>query len=573
MNLLDDYDEVWCGDFEFYAPEGHRPDPICAVFKEFRSGRSIRLSEQELRCASKAPFDTSSRVLFVAYYASAEASSFRALGWSLPARVLDLYTEFRCLTNGLSIPAGRGLIGALTYFGLDAMDGSEKDVNRGLAQRGGPYTAAEMRQLIKYCEADVDALASLLRVMAASLTPQALLRGQYMISSAYMEWHGLPVDNHTLSGFIEHWDHIQRVLINKVNRRYDVYDGLTFKRDRFAHWLHERNIEWPLLDSGQLALDEQTFRDMAKRYPEIAPLHELRVTLGQMKRLSISVGPDGRNRCLLSAFGSRSSRNTPSNTRFCFGPATWLRGVIKPMDGMAIASLDYSQQEFAVAASLSGDHKMMAAYRSGDPYLGFAKMAGAVPDSATKRSHPSEREMFKATTLGVQYCMSEYGLSRRLSISLSDARALLALHRKTFSTFWNWSDAAVNVAMMSGRLQSVFGWTLHVTTETKERSLRNFPCQANGAEMLRTACNLAIARGVKVCAPVHDALIIEAPVDCIDDAVIETQKAMAEASEIVLNGFTVETDVTVVRYPDRYMDPRGQVMWDTITGIVEEVAL
>ena len=40
---------------------------------------------------------------------------------------------------------------------------------------------------------------------------------------------------------------------------------------------------------------------------------------------------------------------------------------------------DFSQQEFAIAAALSGDEKMQAAYRSGDPYLSFARQAGAVP--------------------------------------------------------------------------------------------------------------------------------------------------------------------------------------------------
>jgi hypothetical protein len=61
--------------------------------------------------------------------------------------------------------------------------------------------------------------------------------------------------------------------------------------------------------------------------------------------------------------------------------------------------------------------------------------------------------------------------------------------------------------------------------------------QANGAEILRLACCLATERGVRICAPVHDALLIEAPLAQLEDAVRTTQQAMAEASAAVLKGF------------------------------------
>jgi len=58
-------------------------------------------------------------------------------------------------------------------------------------------------------------------------------------------------------------------------------------------------------------------------------------------------------------------------------------------------------------------------------------------------------------------------------------------------------------------LQTVFGWRVYVGPRANPRSLTNFPMQANGAEMLRLACCLATERGVAVCAPVHDALLLE----------------------------------------------------------------
>ena len=87
--------------------------------------------------------------------------------------------------------------------------------------------------------------------------------------------------------------------------------------------------------------------------------------------------------------------------------------------------------------------------------------------------------------------------------------------------------------------------------------------QANGAEMMRLACSLATEAGIQVCAPVHDALLIEGPAEDIEAVVELTQRCMAEASRIVLDGFELATDSEVYRFPTRYMDEkRGRVMWD-----------
>ena len=128
---------------------------------------------------------------------------------------------------------------------------------------------------------------------------------------------------------------------------------------------------------------------------------------------------------------------------------------------------------------------MMDAYTSGDPYLTFAKQAGAVPADATKQIHPRERELFKVCALAVQYGMGPQSLGQSLGQPQAMARELLRLHRETYPTFWRWSEAAVNHAMLRGWLQTVFGWRVHVGPRANPRSLANFPMQANGAEMLR----------------------------------------------------------------------------------------
>ncbi|MGA2255665.1 MAG: DNA polymerase, partial [Thermoguttaceae bacterium] len=398
--------------------------------------------------------------------------------------------------------------------------------------------------------------------------PRALFRGRYMAAAARIEWNGIPIDVEALRTLRANWDGIHDRLINKIDQDFGVYEGRTFKTKRWEDWLIRKGIPWPRLSSGALALDDETFRQAARTYPQVAPIRELRASLSQLRLNELAVGSDGRNRCMLSAFGSKTGRNQPSNTRFAFGPATWLRSLIRPMPGTAVAYLDYEQQEFGIAAALSGDKAMQNAYLSGDPYLAFAKQAGAVPLDATKKSHSTQREQFKNCSLAVQYGMGAESLAMKLNEPTIRGRQLLELHHETYPIYWKWSDAIRDYAVLNGSLQAVLGWTVHVPPNANPRSLRNFPLQANGGEMLRLACCEATEQGITVCAPVHDALLIEAPLDEIDETVRRCQEIMCEASRVILDGFALRTEALVIRYPDRYMDKRGKAMWEAIWELI-----
>lgn len=560
---------IWCVDFEFSAPPGERPGPVCLVAWELVSGRKLRVWQDDLKRMKEPPYSTGRDTLIVAYYASAEMGCHLSLGWPLPENLLDPYTEFRNLSNGLPTPCGNGLLGAMAWFGLPGIDAIEKDTMRDLVLRGGPWTTDEKVSILDYCETDVSSLAKLLDRMKSNLdVPHALLRGRFMKAAAQIEYNGIPMDVEMFSCLSGRWESIQDELIAAIDARYGIFEGRTFKMDKFSNWLIRNNIPWPRLESGTLDLQDDTFREMARIYPSVAPLRELRVSLSQMRLSELSVGHDGRNRCLLSAFRARTGRNQPSNSRFIFGPSVWLRGLIRPEPGQGLAYIDWSQQEFGIAAALSGDPNMIEAYQSGDPYLTFAKQARAVPSDATKKSHGPQREQFKACALAVQYGMGPESLSKRINQPVIVAKDLLRLHRETYQKFWRWSDDAVDYAMLHGKLWTIFGWEIHVGTNPNPRSIRNFPMQANGAEMLRLACCDAVERGIKVCAPVHDALLIEAPLDDLDIAVRVTQAAMSDASSAVLGGFRLRSEAKIIRYPDRYMDERGRAMWEAVLSIL-----
>jgi hypothetical protein len=568
-----DFREIWAADFEFIAEQGGRPIPVCLVAKELRTGRVVRQWRSEF--GDRPPYALDAGSLFVSYFASAELGCHLALGWALPQRVLDLYAEFKLATNGLPTPCGQGLLGALEAHGLDGMAAAEKSEMRDLVLRGGPWSATERQAVLDYCQADVDALDKLLPRMLPGIQARthgirhALLRGAYMAAVARMEHHAIPLDLPLLRSFRRHWPDIKAHLVTEIDRNFGVYDGPTFKVDRFAGFLAREGIPWPRLESGQLALDDDTFREMARAHPKIAPLRELRHTMSQLRLHDLSVDLEGRNRTLLSPFGASSGRNTPSNAKYIFGPSVWLRGLIRPEPGKALAYLDWSAQEVGIAAALSGDPAMIAAVNSGDPYLEFAKQAGLAPPEATRASHGLVRDRCKTCVLGVDYGMEELSLGSRLGVSPIEAREMLTRHRRTWPRFWSWSDAAVDHAMLHGYLDTVFGWRVNVGPNVNPRSLRNFPMQANGAEMLRLACCLATERGIKVCAPVHDALLIEADHATINEAVTVTGEAMAEASRLVLGGFELHTEAKVIFWPGRYADPRGAVMWRRVLGILD----
>ena len=211
--------------------------------------------------------------MFVAYYASAELGCHEVLGWPAPVHVLDLFAEFRNVTNGYSTPCGNGLLGALASFGLDGIDTAEKDSMRELAIRGGPWTTDERRALLEYCEHDVVALARLLPKMLPIIDlDRALLRGRYMVAAARIEAVGVPIDTIAHAQLTTGWDQIKDHLIERSDADYGVYDGRTFKIQQFARFLAANDIPWPRLPSGTLAIDDNTFRDMVRSYPCLAPL-------------------------------------------------------------------------------------------------------------------------------------------------------------------------------------------------------------------------------------------------------------------------------------------------------------
>jgi DNA polymerase-1 len=169
----------------------------------------------------------------------------------MPERILDLHAEFRCHMAGL-LPAGDfGLADALAHVGAASTgDG-------------------------------LDCLERLYRALLPHIDlPRAVgIRGRYAAAVARMEWVGVPIDTISLNRLCQGWPYIRDRLVAQVDCDYEVYEDGRFSHRRWEAWCENQSIRWPRDQDGRLCLDLDTFRDMAKAYPQVRPMKELRATL------------------------------------------------------------------------------------------------------------------------------------------------------------------------------------------------------------------------------------------------------------------------------------------------------
>jgi DNA polymerase-1 len=396
----------------------------------------------------------------------------------------------------------------------------------------------------------------------------ALLRGQYMQADA--SYRFAPLDVPALRKLQSCWHTIRERLAGRDVLRYDIFDGHHFSYRKFEGLLQERGLEddWPTTpNSNARRMDEETWEEMWALDPEIERVYRVYATI-KMPQLNIACDADGRNRVLLGAFGAITSRNTPSGGErgaYIFSLPKWTRFLIKPPDGWALAYIDWSCQEYGIAAILSGDENMIRSYEAGDPYLRFAMLACAIPPCGTKEMYPTERKVYKQATLAIGYGQGVPAFARKTGVGMATAEQMFADYRRVYSRYCAWRDQQVDTLTLRSRLETRLGWPLHQGPRVKPTTPLNFTAQATGAEMLRLAVMGMMERGVEVCCPVHDALLIQAPAGKIEHAVAEARAAMGEASALLLDGYTLRTDDH--RYLDRFEDKDGNDMWEKISAI------
>ena len=416
---------------------------------------------------------------------------------------------------------------------------------------------ANREEIIQYCESDVEHLLPLYKAMATeymTLLPQdhhermleyMLTRGRYSCLTALIEARGYPINYEETRAFSENVPNMMRALQRDINSQFpDIRPfkfvpktgDFTWDQKATREWIKTLPMavqsRWEKTDTGAYSLSLDAFQehfDYKHTYPrgnlgaQMVRYLKFKQSLNGFmpmkegaKRKSFweSVGTDHRVRPFLGIYGSQSGRNQPSATGFIFLKAAWMRALVQPPKERVIIGIDFSSQEFLIAALLSEDENMLKAYESGDVYLYFAKLAGAVPPEGTKAQYKEQRDLFKATVLGIQYGMAEKGLALKLSADIgrtvteSEAFSLIKKFERSFPQYVRWKDKTMQYYKSKKHLMLPDGWAMW-GDNWNHRSVLNFPVQGTGASILRRAVELCHYANINVVVTLHDALYIE----------------------------------------------------------------
>ena len=133
------YKHQYAIDFEYFGDDGDRVNPVCMVWVDLKdvclddtAPEYHRAWRDELLEMKKPPFPIGEDSVVWSYYWPAEGSAFKALDWEQPENIVDLFAEFRNITNGRQVKNGSSLLGAMTWYGCPSMASEMKETMRDL---------------------------------------------------------------------------------------------------------------------------------------------------------------------------------------------------------------------------------------------------------------------------------------------------------------------------------------------------------------------------------------------------------------------------------------------------------
>ena len=188
----------------------------------------------------------------------------------------------------------------------------------------------------------------------------------------------------------------------------------------------------------------------------------------------------------------------------------------------------------------------------------------------TKKTHPNERDLYKTMMLAINYGMMPETFAKRSGVSPVEAKSMYKAYKRTYHKYWEWNQNFCDIGVLTGEVSTNYGWKFRTHHIKRPNTLKNWPMQSHGADILRLAICLCLEQGIKVLAPVHDAILIEAPVEEIDEKVKLAQKLMSDASEYIIK-FRIRTEAKIIKFPENYSDPRGTTMWEAVWEIINNM--
>jgi DNA polymerase-1 len=580
------------GDYNLVV--GDLPKVLCMVAYELGENlqhmRTIRLWRGEF--GPKPPFDIGGDTLFVAYSAWAELTIFMTLGWEFPRYVYDLHTAYLGVSNILAPynpdnPRRREhkrLPDACRTYDIEGWEQIDKavmakDIGEGHWRKYGQAATFD------YCEEDVRKSTVLFerqlrgRPGLPPMNVKLILHWSNYSAKAVarIQARGMPIDTHL-------WNLVQEnkaAVIRNLLRRFDPSQGSDdpiytpegeWSYERFEQYLVGAGITaWPRLESGRLNIDGDAFRLMYHA-PGIEGLHALRDSLGVVVRAKLPIGRDKRNRPSLFPLCTATGRN--AHAKSLYNAHAGMRSfMVAPLDTTMIYA-DWRTQEVGVLAALSADQGLMDDYGAGDIYHALAKLCGLTNDDNVKRwktEHPDMRQRMKSLQLGINYGMGVPNLAKGLNRHPLIASGVIERHKRRYPRAWQYRSERVQAAMLDRCIETEFGWPLRISTSPNERTLYNFPMQANASEMLRLAAWRFCEADIVPSMLIHDGILLEARGQEEIDQALDIMRA---AGREVCHGFEIGVDIDQrLEGGARYRDKRqvAQKMWATMMATLQEI--
>ena len=305
---------------------------------------------------------------------------------------------------------------------------------------------------------------------------------------------------------------------------------------------------------------------LAPDYPIVANVLEYR-TLAKLKStyadgLAAFIKEDGKIHTTfnqtITATGRLSSadpnlQNIPMREEL----GRLIRKCFYPAEGCVFVDADYSQIELRILAHMSGDEKLIEAYREAkDIHRITASQVFHTPfDEVTDL----QRRNAKAVNFGIVYGISSFGLSQGLSISRREAQEYINQYFKTYPKIKTFLDGLIESAKEKGYAVSLFG-RIRPIPELKsknymqrsfgERAAMNSPIQGTAADIMKIAMNRVYARlrrevpEARLILQIHDELLVEAPVGKAEQVQTILTEEMKHAADLKV---TLETDCHIGR--------------------------
>ena len=224
-----------------------------------------------------------------------------------------------------------------------------------------------------------------------------------------------------------------------------------------------------------------------------------------------------------------------------------IRKVFIPKDGYCFMDADYSQIELRVLASMSGDERLIEAYRShADIHRTTASQVFHIPFEEVT---DLQRRNAKAVNFGIVYGISSFGLSEDLSISRKEAAAYIEQYFETYPQVKQFIDSLVKDAKKNGYAVTLYGRrrpvpelfsSNFIQRSFGERVAMNSPIQGTAADIIKIAMIRVFERlkkeGLKskLILQVHDELLIETALEEEEQVRMILEEEMVHASSLAV---------------------------------------